>query len=286
MSYPHRPHHPSGQPELMSSDRDPVDQYSYSSAARGAGGRPNGPRSDSPGGPNRRLGVLPAHSGFDPEPDEHSPDERSPGENTDESRPPTANGAQSRQGMILTMAMAAVALGVGGYFLVSSKGSAVAPVAFSAHTNQSAEARNPSPPIAEAPNAANAPEAPAVTFTPPSDYSSNSLVGDPGCVAYNNATNASSDAIGDAPSTAQATAALTVLGGSLQAASGQAQDATLAAALAAESTFVEQNQPTLVTALVSGDSDSEVAAYQPIEVTDDYVSAVCGSDENGDTSSD
>ena len=203
-----------------------------------------------------------------------------------ESRPSAAGGAQSRQGMILTMAMAAVALGVGGYFLVSSKGSSVTPVAFSAHTNQSAEAQSSTPPRAEAPNAANAPEAPTVTFTPPSDYSSNSLVGDPGCVAYNNATNASSDAIGDAPSSAQATAALTVLGGSLHAASGQAQDATLSAALAAEATFVEQNQPTLVSALVSGDSDSEVAAYQPIEVTDDYVSSVCGSDDSGDTSSD
>jgi uncharacterized protein (DUF2126 family) len=139
--------------------------------------------------------------------------------------------------------------------------------------------------MAQAP-AAGASSGPVVAFTPPSDYTSSSLVNDPGCIDYNNATDASSAEIGDQPTATQAVTALTALGDALHTASHQAQDPTLSAALAAEAAFVQQDQATLVTALVSGDSDTEVAAYAPIENTDDYVSTVCGTDQSPEATSD
>ncbi|HEV2634301.1 MAG TPA: hypothetical protein VGX23_04080 [Actinocrinis sp.] len=195
-------------------------------------------------------------------------------------------GARNRHNVLLVAGVAAAALGLGGYFLLSSKSNAITPAAYANQSTRiSAAEPVPAPttartPAAEAPFAAAVPQA-RVVFDPPPDYASNSLTADPGCVGYNDATNASSAALGDSPTAAEAAAALADLGASLAKSSAEAQDPTLSAALAAESAFVLQAQPTLATALTSGDSDREVAAYQPIEDTDNYVSAVCGSDLDG-----
>jgi hypothetical protein len=200
-------------------------------------------------------------------------------------------GAQNRHNILLVAAVAAASLSLGGYFLLSSKANAITPAAYANQSSRVAGAATPTTapttrrPAAEAPFAAAVPQA-KVVFEPPSDYASNSLTADPGCVGYNDATNASSAALGDAPTAAAAAAALTGLGTSLQQSAAEAQDPTLAAALTAEAAFVEQDQPILVTALTSGDSDDEVAAYQPIEDTDTYVSVVCGSYVGGDGSAD
>lgn len=201
------------------------------------------------------------------------------------------HGAQNRHNVLLVAIVAAASLGLGGYFLHSSKANAVTPAAFANQAGRAAGATAPTVapttrrPAAEAPFAAAVPQA-KVVFSPPSQYASNSLTADPGCVGYNDATNASSAALGDTPTAATAAAALTGLGASLRQSAGEAQDPTLAAALTAESSFVDQDQPILVAALTSGDSDDEVAAYQPIEDIDSYVSAVCGSYFSGDGSAD
>lgn len=198
-------------------------------------------------------------------------------------------GAQNRHNILLVAAVAAVSVGLGGFFLVSSKSNAITPAAYADQTSRVAGAvpavtpPTTHKPAAEDPDPAEVPQA-RVVFAPPSAYAANSLTADPGCVGYNDATNASSDALGDSPTPASAAAALTGLGASLQKSAAEAQDPTLAAALAAEAMFVQQAQPVLVTALASGDSDDEVAAYQPIEDTDTYVSAVCGSDLDGNNS--
>jgi hypothetical protein len=193
---------------------------------------------------------------------------------------PQYRGAQNRHSILLVAAVAAASLGLGGYFLISSKSNATTPAAYANQSGRITVEVTSTPthtPAAEAPFAAAVPQA-QVVFDPPTAYITDSLTADPGCVGYTDATNASSAALGDTPTAAAATAALAALGASLQKASGQAQDPTLAAALAAEAGFVQEDQPILVTALTSGDSEDEVAAYQPIEDTDDYVSAVCGSD--------
>lgn len=193
---------------------------------------------------------------------------------------PQYRGAQNRHSILLVAAVAAASLGLGGYFLISSKSNATTPAAYANQSGRITVEVTSTPthtPAAEAPFAAAVPQA-QVVFDPPTVYITDSLTADPGCVGYTDATNASSAALGDTPTAAAAAAALAALGASLQKASGQAQDPTLAAALAAEAGFVQQDQPILVTALTSGDSEDEVAAYQPIEDTDDYVSAVCGSD--------
>jgi hypothetical protein len=219
---------------------------------------PYGQSEQDPDSPARSFGASAPHSDF-------------PGK-------PYYDG-RNRQGMVLVVVVATMALGVGGYFLLSSKANAT--VAFTTRTNQVPEGRATPTAPANAPFAA---QAPSITFVPPTVYSSNSLVADPGCVDYNNATDASNAAIGDTPTAEQASSALTDLDQSLHSASAQAQDHTLAAALAAESLFVQQDQAALVAALASGDSDSEANAFQPIEVTDDYVSSVCGTDLSADTS--
>lgn len=200
-------------------------------------------------------------------------------------------GARNRHNILLVAAVAAASVGLGGFFLISSKSNAITPAAYANQTSRIAGTvpAATTPPArgaaAEDPYPAAVPQA-RVVFAPPSAYAANSLTADPGCVGYNDATNASSAALGDSPTAAAAAAALAGLGASLQKSAAEAQDPVLASALAAEAQFVLQAQPTLVTALASGDSADEVAAYQPIEDTDTYVSAVCGSDLDGNGSAD
>lgn len=191
--------------------------------------------------------------------------------------------AKSNNGMIAGIVSVAVvvALGVGGYFLFDGKKSdgPSGPVANSVQSGQ--PSGGPSATASGSPAAQPAQSGSA--FSPPTDYSSNSLEEDDGCSDFaGGEANFLSDS-DDLTTTSSADNALTALAAETKVAAGDSENSTLASALDAEAAYITQNEAALAAGMVSynGPDDDETQitnAFQGIADTDTYINGVCGLD--------
>lgn len=200
---------------------------------------------------------------------------------------PPAGGGKGKGGVIALVVIAVVvALGVGGYLAFGTTNK-ITPVA-----SPTGEQQNVTPPAGSstAPGsgavtgaATSAPAAvvpPAGSFNPPAGYSSNSLSDDDGCGDYASAAGDFLISTVELSGDSDATSALTTLAGALKSAAGDAEDPTLAGALTAEASFVQQNVAALTPPLVDYGTNFEATPFdtaaRAIQSTDDYINGVCG----------
>jgi len=304
MAYPQGPNYPYGPPEQNPYGQDPAAQNPYGQPVSGPYGQPGSPYD------NTQPFGQPAPAPYGQPPNPYGAPTAQPGYPYDSTAPygsPAVLGQQpygqpqqygaplqpgypqqqpfyggqppappkKNTGMIvgLVAGIVVIALAVGGYLLFAGKPAPTPPLAGPTSTGLGASTGGPS--AAPASGSAHTGQ-----FNPPASYSSNSLSDDNGCGDYASAAAAFLTSTLGLSGDSASNSALTTLAGSLKTGSTDGQDPTLAAALAAEAAFVQQNLSALTPAVADYASSFSptalVSATQPIQATDNYINGVCG----------